>query len=262
MPSSNLAKAKLVPMDGDNPVEDERQHITVQFNPASLRVTLSNTLDADRAGGGGGGPAAQFIDKSESTLAIELLFDTSVGEPEQVEPGEGGGQSLHQDVRELTRRIAVAFMQPRQSSEQRLQAPLRCQFQWGSFLFTGMLATYSETLDFFASSGIPLRAKLALTFKEDRFQFEIRDLRGQGQDQTSPAMGGPGVSAAEATRQGGRDPRQWRETSMYNGEENARATDPNGVAVPSGAHGNAQPGGLGVRLGTSVPGAFPARLGR
>ncbi len=65
-------------MNGDQVETDESKHIDVQFNPATLRVTLSNTLKADnRAGSGGSGAAAQYIDKSESTLAVELVFDTT-----------------------------------------------------------------------------------------------------------------------------------------------------------------------------------------
>ena len=42
--SPALAKAVLVPMNGDEPETDVNQHIPVQFNPVSLKVALSNTF--------------------------------------------------------------------------------------------------------------------------------------------------------------------------------------------------------------------------
>ena len=47
MPAPQIARAKLIPMNGDQVETDESKHIDVQFNPATLRVTLSNTLKAD-----------------------------------------------------------------------------------------------------------------------------------------------------------------------------------------------------------------------
>ena len=236
MPQAQIAKAVLIPMNGDQVETDVSKHIVVQFNPATLRVTLSNTLRADTHGGGGA--AAQYVDKSESSLAVELLFDTTVAHVEQV-LGAGGqvrretSVAANSDVRVLTRRLAEAFMKPQNPDSERPGAPQRCRFQWGSFQFTGMLATYSETLDFFAPEGIPLRATLSLSFKEDRYQFDLDDSVRAGQRQSPGfAPGGAGVSADRAAQAAGADPRDWRDTARFNNLENPRFTPAGGVSVP------------------------------
>lgn len=237
MPQVQIAKAVLIPMNGDQVDTDLSRHIVVQFNPASLRVSLSNTLKADNRGGASGA-AAQYVDKSESSLAVELLFDTSVAHVEQL-LGEGGTVQhetrveANSDVRRLTRRIAEAFMKPLGPESDRPGAPRRCRFQWGSFQFTGMVSSYNETLDFFAPEGIPLRATLSLTLKEDRYQFDLDERIAAGQRQApSFAPGGPGISADRAAQAAGRDPRAWREAARFNALENPRFTPPGGIALP------------------------------
>lgn len=236
MPQAQIAKAVLIPMNGDQVETDVARHIVVQFNPATLRVTLSNTLRADT---NGGNAAAQYVAKSESSLAVELLFDTTVAHVEQL-LGEGGAVqsetsvAANSDVRKLTRRIAEAFMQPRNPESDRPGAPQRCRFQWGSFQFTGMLSSYSETLDFFAPEGIPLRATLALSFKEDRYQFDLDESVGAGQRQSPVfAPGGVGISADRATQAAGGNPRDWRGLASFNGLENPRFTPAGGLSLPT-----------------------------
>lgn len=226
MADINIAHAKLIPMEGDKVVTDETQHIEVQFNPSTLKVTLSNSLKADNKGGSGNSKnAAQFVEKSESSMSIELLFDTTI---------KWKSVEANSDVRKQTKRIAEQFMQPQDPNSKRPKAPKRCRFQWGSFQFTGMFSSYSETLDFFAPEGIPLRATLALTLKEDRYQFDM-DESVQAAKRVLPkfAPGGSGVSAAQATQAAGQNPRDWRGVADANNLENPRSTPASGVSVPS-----------------------------
>lgn len=240
MEQPQITRAKLIPMQGQTPVTDESQHIEVQFNPATLRVTLSNTLRADTRGGSGGSRnAAQFVDKSESSLSVELLFDTTV----KWERGPQGSRQTvaeaNSDVRLQTRKIAEKFMQPQDADSARPRAPLRCRFQWGRFQFSGMVSSYSETLDFFAPEGIPLRATLALTLKEDRYQFDLNESAGAAAARPLPSFtaGGSGVSASQATQTAGQDPRDWRAIATANGLENPRFTPSEGLSVLKGALG-------------------------
>lgn len=279
--SPPLTKAVLIPMNGDQPETDETQHIIVQFNPTSLRVTLSNTLKAENAGGETSN-AAQYIDKSESTLAVQLLFDTTVpgavsgstGTPsndtQRTQTQSRASQADHEantDVRLLTKAIADVFMQPQNPEAERPSAPKRCRFQWGAFVFVGMVSSYNETLDYFSPEGVPLRATLALTLKEDRYQFETDpNTTISERNQPTFAPGGEDVSAASATRAANKKPQQWRELALFNGMENPRLSAQSGLSIPGvslgasvGISANA---GLGFRvgnsaaLGTNIPGAF------
>jgi len=251
MTEIQLAKARLIPMEGDQPASDESRQITVQFNPASLKVTLSNSLKADSPGGGGGA-AAQYVEKSESSLAVQLLFDTTVAQP---------GAEANSDVRRLTQRIAEAFMKPQNPEAERPGAPQRCRFQWGSFQFTGMLSGYNETLDFFAPEGIPLRATLALTFKEDRFQFDLDDsVQAAARASPSFAAGGTGQSTDQAAAAAGRDPRDWRDVALFNGIENPRQTPPGGLAIPSASVRQSATGGISALAGVGASVEVAAEL--
>jgi hypothetical protein len=244
-------------MNGDQVDSDTAQHITVQFNPATLRLNLSNTLRAE-TGGGHSRAAAQFVDKSESTLAVELVFDTTIAQP---------GAESSSDVRQLTRRIAEAYMKPVDAGSGQPRAPRRCRFQWGRFQFTGMLSAYGETLDFFAPEGIPLRATLALTFKEDRYQFEAGEaVQAAARQQPSFAPGGQGMSADRAAqaagvggeaRAAGGKPQDWRLVADFNQLENPRFTPDAGVLVPRGLSASAGAslslGGVSFAVGVTPP---------
>jgi len=253
MDAPKIVRAKLIPMIGDRPDTDESTHIDVQFNPSTLRVTLANTLRPARGGGAG-----QYVDRSESSLAVELVFDTSV----QASFGGGSAGSrtvaANTDVRSLTRRIADAFMQPQPTRNGQPQAPRRCRIQWGSFQFTGMLASYGETLDFFAPEGIPLRATLALSFKEDRYQFDQNDQQAAARDQPTLGAGGAGQTAASATQAAGGNPLDWRLVADFNGLENPRFTAEAGVMVPGSGMGDGAGAGSGAGAGN---GAGAVRMG-
>ncbi|OZG70301.1 hypothetical protein BTA51_26635 [Hahella sp. CCB-MM4] len=189
-------RGKLIPVTGNNDTPQNDEAIDVQFNPTTLKVSLSNTLKENQRNGNS--RAAQFVDKSSSSLTVELIFDTtfvdnssdqgtgssdSASSNSGSSPSSGGsssqGSSANQiqqgsDVRNLTKKIAETFLKPRAGSNNRKKAPRRCLFQWGSFEFIGLVESYEETLDFFSKEGRPLRATLSLKLKEDRFQFRQR----------------------------------------------------------------------------------------
>ncbi|MEM9429975.1 MAG: hypothetical protein AAGA32_10810, partial [Pseudomonadota bacterium] len=292
MPGSlRLQKAAMIPLD-DSGNPDFDAAIAVQFNPETLKVTQSNTLETSNSGGTQEA-AAQFIDKSESSLTLQLVFDTSVaraasevelqaGSGDTGEAAEGETRTItapsHEalsDVRLLTRRVADAFMQPRAEGD-RMKAPQKCRFQWGTFAFVGMMSSYDETLDFFAPEGVPLRATLALTLKEDRYQFETLPGGGQSPDTPDFAPGGDDVPIAEAAQAAGEDPRSWRSNALFNGIETPRISGSAGLSLPgvdisvsasagiSGAIGASAGGfsaGFSGSLGTGLPGAFNASAG-
>lgn len=223
-PTLSITRAVLIPMKGDRP--DTGQKFDVQFNPATLRVSLSNTLKADSRGASQPA-AAQFVDKSESSLTVELLFDTTT---------ERGGAQANSDVRKLTQKIAETFMKPVDAGGRQPKAPQRCRFQWGSFQFTGMISSYGETLDYFAPEGVPLRATLALTLKEDRYQFDFTEgFAGITEPRNQPTFvsGGPGVTADQASQAAGKSPRDWRSVADANGAENPRQMTGDSIAIPA-----------------------------
>jgi hypothetical protein len=225
-------RGKLIPVSGNKDKPDLDNAIEVQFNPTSLRVGLSNSLNTGEQQNSH--KAAQYASSSSSSLSIELIFDTSL-------PDEYVEQQDSQDVRLLTRKIAERFMKPgelvEEDSENR-QTPSRCLFQWGAFEFVGILEKFDETLDFFSPEGIPLRATVALTLKESDYQF--RNRKADRADQAMPTISKTGNSdqpgGAENTRPvkggSGKDKGNWRDTALYNGVENPRLPSGSEVATP------------------------------
>jgi len=267
--SPALAKARLIPLTEDGAESDVSQHITVQFNPASLKVTLSNTLKADSRGGDSE-TAAQYVDKSSSSLAVDLMFDTSVS---------SDGVDANSDVRLQTQKIAAAFMKPVEGNDDKLRAPSRCRFQWGAFKFVGMMSSYGETLDFFSPEGIPLRAKLGLALKEDRYQFErddsVKAKRGElprfgkSPNNSTQKESGENQTLNETLKNEKKDEAGFRSTALLNGIENVRQLggqvlqvakkDPAIADARQMDGSRASPGfnyGKSDTLGSRIPGAF------
>jgi hypothetical protein len=222
-------RAILIPVDGPADKGDPAKGITVQFNPGSLKVSLSNSLKANEKSENQS--AAQYVDKSASSLTVELIFDTSIEDD---------------DVRNRTKAIAEAFMKPVESGDEQL-APKRCLFQWGAFEFVGLMQSFDETLDFFSPEGTPLRATVGLKLSEDRYQFRQGQARKSNRE--TPTLGSSGTGGvADANKEAGKDERAWRDTALYNGLESPRVGAGVGVSVP----GVSLDASLGASIGATA----------
>ncbi len=267
-----IERGKLIPVSGENDTPDTANAIDVQFNPVSLRVSLSNTLKENSRNGNS--RSAQFVDKSSSSLTVELIFDTTYVEADDDEQqgsqaaSSAGSNSSSQnrieqgsDVRLQTKRIAETFIKPVEEGEQ-LKAPKRCLFQWGAFEFLGLVQKFDETLDFFSPEGRPLRATVSLQLSEDRYQFRNREVE-QGQRNT-PSLSSTGAGPAGGADQNtqpvpggsGDQPGNWRDTSLFNGIESPRLPSLSALAVPklsiSASLGISAELGFGVSAGIDV----------
>ena len=272
----NPERGKLIPVTGNNDSPDLANAVDVQFNPASLKVSLSNTLKENPRNGNS--RAAQYVDKSSSSLSIELLFDTTYidADVEQVytQRAQSEGRTrenieVGSDVRLLTKRIADRFIKPVRSGN-RLRAPKRCLFQWGAFEFLGLVESFEETLDFFSPEGRPLRASVALSLKEDRYQFRNREvdqaaretptLTSTGNANSNDDNANPDGNGAARPNQnstpvpGGSDnkPGNWRDTALFNGVENPRLPSASVLAVPTLSAGASIGLGGGAGIKTSI----------
>lgn len=271
-----IERGKLIPVNGDNDSPDLENAIDVQFNPVTLKVSLSNTLKENARNGNS--RSAQFVDKSSSNLTIELIFDTTY--IEQPSNNQGGGdqtassagsnssskKAIEQgsDVRLQTKKIADTFIKPVAEGD-KLKAPKRCLFQWGAFEFLGLVQSFDETLDFFSPEGRPLRAVVSLKLSEDRYQFRNRDVAQAARN--TPSLSSTGANPQGGDQNAGPVPGasgdgagNWRDTSMFNGIETPRMPSLSVVAVPSfsmsaslGISGGA---GFGLGAGVNISGGF------
>ena len=130
------------PANGDYRVE-------VQFNPETLKLNLSNQ---NSGGDQLAGSPTQFIGTGSSTMAVELLFDTTASGI---------------DVRKRTEAIAQFILGSSEGSSNEQRIPYIVSFRWGSFLFEGVMESMDETLEYFSEEGTPLRASVSFTLKRD-----------------------------------------------------------------------------------------------
>lgn len=221
-----LSKAVLIEVvlgDEDRPTEEVGDPVEVQFNPETLKVTYSNTVES---GDNPGSSAMQFIAKNSTKLSFDLWFDASY-------------DADHTDVRALTESVQF-FVQPRErteAGETSFQIPA-VRLRWGSFLFEGVVVSLDETIELFSADGRPLRAKMSMTITNQDIRFRI----------PSPAAGaGSGAGAGEqpltavgqgqtvqdlAARSG--DASGWAALAAANDVDNPRRPTPGSLLTPRG----------------------------
>jgi hypothetical protein len=176
---AELAKATLLRLDGKPSVKGCRPEtmpkdkaIAVQFNPTSLR--LQRQSNYDRGGLNTKAQRRQYPSVQPATLSFDLEFDTA--EDEEPNPNKGGRPTKLMSVRDCTA-IVRQFMEA--PSGKPATAPPRVRFQWGAFIFDGLVTQITEELDYFDLDGTPLRAKLSVSITEQDLNLEA-NLTGPG----------------------------------------------------------------------------------
>jgi Contractile injection system tube protein len=181
--------------------------VNVHFNPVSLKHTIENTLEDSS-----GGSAKQYVKQSTAKLKMELVFDTT---------HDGS------DIRRITDQIAQ-FLQPDTQ-----KVPPIVLFEWGVYKFQGMLESFDETLDFFSSNGMPLRAAVNISLSSQDKVFENSQYSSFDQQNSltpdvvdvaapSAPSGGSNGQAATALATRGGDGRAGRAIATANGLETMR----------------------------------------
>lgn len=173
--------APVVRPDGDA--------ISVQLNPATLKITRRNNVD--RGGVTTGTQKAQHPAQEHATLAFDLEFDTS----------EQGADGEHVDVRQWTA-LVRQFVEPAAKST---QASPAVRFAWGKLIFDGIVEQVTEDLDYFAPDGTALHAKVGLSISEQDLTFETMD-SGNGRRDQKTAKDPTTDDGAAPGRSGTRDP--------------------------------------------------------
>ena len=124
-------KAVLIPEDG-------KKEIKVQFNPAEYNLSRSTTY-AEKKVLGLDDPFTQYIAGEAETLKITLMFDT------YMPPGEKNAKLMELDPKK--------------------HRPPKVTFRYGSLIFSGVITELNQTFTMFLANGMPVRAKLEVTFR-------------------------------------------------------------------------------------------------
>ncbi|NJD04917.1 MAG: hypothetical protein FIA97_00265, partial [Methylococcaceae bacterium] len=194
------------------PTKEKGQKHEVDFNPASLKVSLSNRLQ-DEDATGGGGQARQNTRVTTAKLETELVYDTT---------------DTGQDVREKTEVLKKMAIAPPAVAGKPPAAPPSVEFRWGRFSFVGVIESLNETLDFWAAEGIPLRATIQLTIQNVNGAAD--SITGDHTPATLNSVSGGGTGATGVATQAG-DPLAGRAVAAANGIENMRLPLGGAVAV-------------------------------
>jgi hypothetical protein len=169
------------------PPQAQSGKIEVQINPATLRYQMASTADF----GKDAGRQKTSYQGSTSTLSFDLVFDTA----------DEGDTEHPVDVRTRTRQLE-RFVLP--NMKQPKAAPPRLQFTYGTFTVIGVMTALNQDFDFFSASGVPLRAKCAVTIKEQKPEFDA-SLAGPGANTGAgatppvPPTAGPGATPGAGT---------------------------------------------------------------
>ncbi len=161
--------------------------IEVQINPATIRYQMASTVDF----GKDAGRQKTSYQGSTSTLSFDLVFDSA----------DEGTTEAPVDVRTRTRQLE-RFVLPQM--KQPKAVPPRVQFTYGSFTVIGAMTTLNQDFDLFSANGVPLRAKCAVTIKEQKPEFDAK-LAGPGANTGAgatppvPPTAGPGAAPSAGT---------------------------------------------------------------
>lgn len=189
-----------------NTVSGER--VSAMFNPEDYTVNRENNW-AQAAIPGLSAPLLQFVNGAMQTLEMELLLDTR-----ETHGSTAGGS----DVRDQTSKV-LALM----DIDATTHAPPPVLFAWGSLTFTCVLARATQRYIMFRPDGVPIRARLHVTFNEFRdVELEAKEIKRETADYTKRHTVGQDetLSGIAAVTYG--DPAMWRPIAIRNGIDDPR----------------------------------------
>jgi Contractile injection system tube protein len=221
--------------------------VPVQFNPASLEYSIANEFDAS----GGNNGSRQQVKKTTGKLTMTLIYDTT----------DTGG-----DVREQTEHISKLLEPAKDGSKK--YAP-KIEFGWGTYSFKGVVEQYKETIDFFAASGVPLRASINLTLSSQDVSFTSskNPPANVDGDLTPDAVSAPAGAGPSDVANAMGDPRAARAIASANGADSLRFGGSASLSVGGGITLSAAAsfsvgasasigGGIGVGGGVGIGGGI------
>jgi hypothetical protein len=199
--------------------------ITARFNPE--RYTVSKSLQLAEIGIPGlDSPVVQYVRGQNEKISMELFFDTT----------DSGMTGSVTDVRDRTTQIYKLL-----KVNGDLHAPPRVKLTWGT---SGQLTSHgtkapwlvlesiSEEFNLFSPEGVPLRAKLTVSFRE---AWTIQDQLGatprHSSDRTKlhRVLAGETLSQIAYLEYG--DPDAWRPIADTNNLANPRLLQPGAVLI-------------------------------
>lgn len=204
---SNLVKAVVIELDEETREPRFPEGVTpVLFNPSEITEQKSNRYP-EKPVQGQEASRTSYTGGDAKTMSMELFFDTY----EEKIP-----------VTVFTDRIEdVASMDPD------THEPPLCQFVWGAFMsFKGRIQSLDTRYTMFLPTGIPVRARMDVTFKEYNPSDEKREVQLQSADRTKVRTVTEGDTLPLIAAREYGDSGKWRPIAEANGIDDPRALRP------------------------------------
>lgn len=187
------------------------ERVTVQFNPEEYTVNRDVNY-AQAAVPGLSAPLLQFAHGNMQTLEMELLLDTYEAHTSGMANGAGA------DVRPLVRRVTDLM-----NIDPTTHAPPVLLFTWGSLSFTCVLARASQKFIMFRPDGVPVRARVQVTFNEFRNgDLEAKEIKRETADYSKLYVVTQGESLSTIAWRVYGNPATWRPIAIHNGVDDPR----------------------------------------
>jgi hypothetical protein len=170
----------------------------VQFNPTKWSFTKGAQI-AEINIPGIDSPILQFIRGQNEKLTLEFFFDTT-------RDGRTAGKAV--DVRTRTNPFYQLVKMQRG-----VHAPPRIRLTWGEggLSFKAIVESVQQTFTLFDPDGVPLRATLAVTFREYKtLEEQLKELNLGSADQTKQRVVRRGDTLSRIAAEEYDDPGAWR----------------------------------------------------
>ena len=204
---ASLEKATIT-----NTVTGER--LAVMFNPEEYSLNRDINY-AQAAVPGLSAPLLQFVHGNLQTMDMELLLDT-------YEAHREGSRVINQagdDVRKLTAQITGLM-----NIDPTTHAPPVLLFTWGSLTFTCVLAKVSQKFIMFLPSGVPVRARLQVTFNEfSNAELEAKEIKRETSDFSQLYTVSQGETLSSIAAKVYQDATLWRPIALGNNIDDPRS---------------------------------------
>jgi nucleoid-associated protein YgaU len=184
------------------------QRIDFLFNPAELTISKSNSWNAGEAKGGNA-PELKFQAGQSATLSMSVTFDTT---------REGTDVTVH--TTKLLNLMKVDTSLPGGDPNRNAGRPPWVEFHWGQLhSFKAIVERLQVKYTYFASTGMPLRAKADMSLKQwkDEAELPLQNPTSFTPDVHAVHMLLPGETLDRVAARHYRDATRWRLIANANG---------------------------------------------
>lgn len=219
---SNLKSAMLYAANADG-TSKKTLLVYCSFNPYEYTVSQSNSYDFTPKAGAE--ERVEFKSAGPQTLKLSLIFDAYENENTK-------------DVSQTTRQLWELMTPKEITKTKKPEAPFVI-FEWGVFKFLAVITDMSQKFILFDQDGVPLRAKVDITFTQHKSQEPDYQQLAAWHAHTNtavPILANDRLDSVAAQNLG--SPANWRDIAQANNITNPLALRPGqNLRIPGGKHG-------------------------